>query len=73
MGSVKDSIKATVVAAGAYILVKKILDSPDVEKHHRTDREGANAVAPRQSDPNSRRQPQRHTRRYSRSYSETTS
>ncbi|GKT83841.1 hypothetical protein Ct61P_01691 [Colletotrichum tofieldiae] len=31
MGSIKDNIKATVVVAGVYILVKKILGSP--EKH----------------------------------------
>ncbi|KAL4412164.1 hypothetical protein CABS03_06589 [Colletotrichum abscissum] len=69
MGSIKDTLKATVVAAGAYILVKKILDAPEAEGQPRHKPERATS---RDSDghrPKTRHQ----TRRYSRSFTESTS
>ncbi|WQF89395.1 hypothetical protein CDEST_14409 [Colletotrichum destructivum] len=70
MGKTKDSLKATVVAAGVFILARKMLDSPDRNKRRQPDLEVP--IARRAHDTQERR-PERRTRRYSRSYTESTS
>ncbi|KZL67859.1 hypothetical protein CT0861_00864 [Colletotrichum tofieldiae] len=70
MGSTKDNFKATVVVAGVYILVKKILDSPDNERRSQSDK---NRATSENREVAHRRSPYRQTRRYSRSFTESTS
>ncbi|KZL88174.1 hypothetical protein CI238_11633 [Colletotrichum incanum] len=71
MGSTKDKIKATVVVAGVYILVKKILDSPENERRNQPDTN--RATTSENHEAAHRRSPYRQSRRYSRSFTESTS